>query len=176
MQTSTLKNLLCLTFFSILGILFFQNVLIKRVILKPPAEQSYYDYDQPFDPDRNVLVFLHIQKTGGTEFDRNIVKNLQYKKGDIYVNACEKDKCIRNYNSKEQWYIGGQTFNWECGVHPTIGDLRSCVPNLYSNKNPDNFVYFTVLREPFSRYFSLKIYLNRKNRYKNPDYYINPDI
>jgi hypothetical protein len=31
------------------------------------------------DIDKNVLVFVHVQKTGGSDFDRNIVKHLLIK-------------------------------------------------------------------------------------------------
>lgn len=193
-RTSTLKILLCLSFFfSSLAFLFFQNVLVKKVIINS-FKKIYIAYDQPFDLDRNVLVFLHIQKTGGSDFDRAIVKHLQFKKGDIYLNACEKNttssepvivstrktrfkppkfkkfQCIRN-NSNENWYFSRQTFGWVCGLHPDIGDLRSCVRNFYSNKNPDRFVFFTILREPLRRYhfFFLKIYLTENIDIKTTD-------
>ena len=32
-----------------------------------------------FDINKNVLVFVHVQKTGGSDFDRNIVKHLLIK-------------------------------------------------------------------------------------------------
>ena len=195
-RTPTLKILLCLSFlFSSLAFLFFQNVLVKKVIINS-FKKIYIAYDQPFDLDRNVLVFLHIQKTGGSDFDRAIVKNLQFKKGDIYVNACEKNttvsepvtvstprktrfkppkfkkfQCIRNNSNYENWYFSRQTFGWVCGLHPDIDDLRSCIPNFYSKKNPERFVFFTILRDPLRRYFSLKIYLNRKIDLKKPSDY-----
>jgi hypothetical protein len=45
--------------------------------------------EQEFSIDRELLVFLHIQKTGGSDFDRNIVKNLLIRKNNKWERACK---------------------------------------------------------------------------------------
>lgn len=42
-----------------------------------------------FNPNKHVLVFLHIQKTGGSDFDRNLVKHLLVRKKNQWKRACE---------------------------------------------------------------------------------------
>lgn len=124
-----------------------------------------------FDIDRHILVFLHIQKTGGSEFDRNIVKHLLVHKGDSqYRKACvhtakdsaannpkekfKKYSCVRNVNKTQNWLFTRQTFGWACGLHADVSDLLNCTSRFYPAAKATDFVYFTILREPVRRYVS----------------------
>lgn len=173
-------KLLLFTAFVLASLVFvlLQNALVTRTIVSS-FEKIYLVYSRQFDPERNVLVFLHIQKTGGSDFDRAIVKHLQVRKRNVLANACEKTvlesttssstvaidkkirhfkqqkfkkfKCVMGSNSSENWYFSRQTFGWICGLHPDYTDLSKCVRSFYPHKNPDDFIFFTILREPFRR-------------------------
>jgi hypothetical protein len=129
------------------------------------------------DLNKHVLVFLHIQKTGGSDFDRSIVRHLQVlnKTTQTWKLACEKTNqtsnqtatiknikfkkfvCKRekiNKNEEINWYFSRQTFGWICGLHPDYNDVKQCVRKFYPNHLATEFLFFTVLRDPIKRYIS----------------------
>jgi len=124
-----------------------------------------------FNLNKDTLVFLHIQKTGGSGFDRNIVKNLLVNKNNEWRRACflksvieNKNKtiskktkfknysCPRNVNNATNWYFSRQTYGWVCGLHSDYSTLTECVKIFYNKKQKFNF--YTILREPVRRYLS----------------------
>lgn len=162
-----------LVLFSTLALFILQNVLSSQIILNSVRRMSSIYNNQSFDPNKHVLVFLHVQKTGGSDFDRAMVKHLQLRKSGKYVKACLKSKpieavtthqtntrfkpqkfkkyqCVRE-KSLENWYFSRQTFGWVCGLHPDITDLTNCVYGFYPDAKPHDFHFFTILRDPFLR-------------------------
>ena len=127
-----------------------------------------------FNYNEHILAFVHIQKTGGSNFDRRIIKHLLVKTSpNTWKNACHltgtrtatdislKKKNFRNYkclreagNRNQSWYFSRQTFGWICGLHADFSELRKCVPRLYKNISDRNIYYFTILRDPVKRYLS----------------------
>uniref|UniRef100_A0A3P8V157 Heparan-sulfate 6-O-sulfotransferase n=1 Tax=Cynoglossus semilaevis TaxID=244447 RepID=A0A3P8V157_CYNSE len=85
----------------------------------------------------DVIVFLHIQKTGGTTFGRHLVRNIQ---------------------KEESWPFSRFSTGWSCGLHADWTELTNCVPVIMDKKeaqrNKRNFYYITMLRDPVSRYLS----------------------
>ena len=97
------------------------------------GEMSRYEFhnrdllrDYDFDIEgEEVLVFLHIQKTGGTTFGKHLVKNMQLE------NPC---KCFRGrkrcdcYNSSSHiWLFSRFSVGWPCGLHADWTELTNCV-------------------------------------------------
>ena len=131
-----------------------------------------------FNLNKDVLVFVHIQKTGGSDFDRNIVKHLLRNKHNKWIKSCnfihnstnnttikpilkkikfKKFACKRDIAIAKQdinWYFSRQTFGWICGLHPDYTDLSKCVKTFYKGLDDSNFYYFTILRDPVKRYLS----------------------
>ena len=107
----------------------------------------------------DVFSFIHIQKTGGTTFERHLVFNL--RNGNC---VCEKTKkpscmCYRTSNSKKIWLVCRYIRpRWPCGLHPDFSSLRQCTPTFISSVNNDNqnqrFFYGTLLRDPVVRVLS----------------------
>jgi hypothetical protein len=144
-----------------------------------------------FDTNKNLLVFLHIQKTGGSDFDRNVVKHLlrfnnisqKWSKACVTLNQLtsktvkkfvkfKKYKCPRESNSLHindnlpSWYFSRQTYGWGCGLHADYTRLKNCL----SNKHVKNPLIITILRDPLKRYLSEWKHINRGatwNRSKN---------
>ena len=142
-----------------------------------------FNLRQRFDINENVLAFLHMQKTGGSDFDRNIVRHLLIRKENRWQKAClslfsnsseasaydskrlfkktdkfKKFACIREKTLHERelnWYFSRQTFGWVCGLHPGMTQLKDCITEkIYPNIQSDRVVYFTILREPVRRFLS----------------------
>jgi len=126
-----------------------------------------------FDLNTDTLVFIHIQKTGGSSFDRNIIKNLLVQRNNRWHKACllksvfeNKNKTIskkrkfKNYScprdtetlTSENWYFSRQTYGWVCGLHADYTRLTKCVKKFYNTRR--KLQYYTILREPVRRYLS----------------------
>ena len=126
-----------------------------------------------FNLNKDTLVFIHIQKTGGSNLDRNIIKNLLIQKRNKWHKACllksifeNKNKTIskkrkfKNYScprdveiaTSENWYFSRQTYGWICGLHADYTRLAECVEQFYSTRR--KLHYYTILREPVRRYLS----------------------
>ena len=92
------------------------------------------DRDFNFDPeaDRNVLVFLHIQKTGGTTFGRYLVKNTDISEPCVCYKHRKRCDCR---NSKNHiWLFSRYSTGWACGLHADWTELHDCVPKVLDDK------------------------------------------
>nr|XP_061826271.1 heparan-sulfate 6-O-sulfotransferase 3-B-like [Nerophis lumbriciformis] len=105
----------------------------------------------------DVMVFLHIQKTGGTTFGRHLVRNIQLEQPCECLPGQRKCTCHRPGNT-ESWLFSRFSTGWSCGLHADWTELTSCVPLLMNKKSSlkrnKNFYYITMLRDPVSRYLS----------------------
>ncbi|XP_068181786.1 heparan-sulfate 6-O-sulfotransferase 2 [Antennarius striatus] len=107
----------------------------------------------------DVIVFLHIQKTGGTTFGRHLVRNIQLERPCECHAGQKKCTCYRP-GKKETWLFSRFSTGWSCGLHADWTELTSCVPSLMDSREaPENvpsknFYYITILRDPVSRYLS----------------------
>ncbi|XP_061546505.1 heparan-sulfate 6-O-sulfotransferase 3-B-like [Phycodurus eques] len=119
--------------------------------------ERHVDFDIRGD---DVMVFLHIQKTGGTTFGRHLVKNIQLEQPCECTPGQRKCTCHRPGKS-ESWLFSRFSTGWSCGLHADWTELTSCVPVVMnkrdkksSQKKKRNFYYITMLRDPVSRYLS----------------------
>ncbi|XP_034409260.1 heparan-sulfate 6-O-sulfotransferase 3-B-like [Cyclopterus lumpus] len=108
----------------------------------------------------DVMVFLHIQKTGGTTFGRHLVKNIQLEQPCDCMPGQRKCTCHRPGRA-ESWLFSRFSTGWSCGLHADWTELTSCVPVVMNKrdkksaqKNKRNFYYITMLRDPVSRFLS----------------------
>ena len=133
--------------------------------------------------DLDVMVFLHIQKTGGTTFGKHLVQDIdldkpcvcrkpkhrpksrQYlsdsspRKNHKRVKRKLKCDCFRPGNDLgRSWLFSRYSTGWKCGLHPGWTELTACVDHYLDSQEGhlDNRRYFYVsfLREPVSRYLS----------------------
>ncbi|CAF3363701.1 unnamed protein product [Rotaria socialis] len=114
-----------------------------------------------------TLVFIHIQKTAGSEFERSIVRRLHF--GSQPSCRCPmrsrfnrttrfhiklKCNCSRN---NEPWLISRFSVGWLCGVHADWITYHRCLPpkmNFEYGFHQRKFIYATLLREPVTRFIS----------------------
>uniref|UniRef100_A0A8C2GEU7 Heparan-sulfate 6-O-sulfotransferase n=1 Tax=Cyprinus carpio TaxID=7962 RepID=A0A8C2GEU7_CYPCA len=98
----------------------------------------------------DVIVFLHIQKTGGTTFGRHLVQNVRLELPCDCRPGQKKCTCYRP-NRKETWLFSRFSTGWSCGLHADWTELTNCISYLVSCRK---FYYITLLRDPVSRYLS----------------------
>ncbi|XP_053565721.1 heparan-sulfate 6-O-sulfotransferase 1 [Bombina bombina] len=106
----------------------------------------------------DVIVFLHIQKTGGTTFGRHLVQNVRLEVPCDCRPGQKKCTCYRP-NRKETWLFSRFSTGWSCGLHADWTELTNCVPGVLDKKEASmklrrKFYYITLLRDPVSRYLS----------------------
>ncbi|XP_024071307.2 heparan-sulfate 6-O-sulfotransferase 2 [Terrapene carolina triunguis] len=107
----------------------------------------------------DLIVFLHIQKTGGTTFGRHLVRNIQLEQPCECKAGQKKCTCHRP-GKRETWLFSRFSTGWSCGLHADWTELTNCVPAVVDSKREvkrrpsRNFYYITILRDPVSRYLS----------------------
>ncbi|ESO86460.1 hypothetical protein LOTGIDRAFT_72154, partial [Lottia gigantea] len=112
---------------------------------------------QDFDINENdVLVFLHIQKTGGTFFGRALVKNLDVDPPCVCQPFGNRCKCL-TYR-KKLWLFSWFSTGWKCGLHADWTELQNCVDQrldqMEGSHRKRRLHYITYLRDPIKRYIS----------------------
>ena len=94
-------------------------------------EDLYRDYD--FDMEGNdVIVFLHIQKTGGTTFGKHLVKNMDLDRPCECVKG--KKRCYCENSRQRVWLFSRYSTGWACGLHADWTELQACVNDLLDKK------------------------------------------
>nr|CAG4642064.1 EOG090X0E58 [Eurycercus lamellatus] len=108
--------------------------------------------------DRDVIVFLHIQKTGGTTFGRHLVKDLNLEVPCICPRKRKRCDCFRPDTSNEQWLFSRYSTGWKCGLHADWTELTDCVEDALDEyegiPKKRRYFFITVLRNPIHRYLS----------------------
>lgn len=106
----------------------------------------------------DVIVFLHIQNTGGSVFARHIVEDLKLERPC----RCKKNRricrCYRPNNYGSTWFFSRYTTGWKCGVHPDWSELSTCVDRVMDEDEGKpvkrRYFFMTMLRDPVKRFLS----------------------
>ncbi|KAJ8030605.1 Heparan-sulfate 6-O-sulfotransferase 2 [Holothuria leucospilota] len=114
-----------------------------------------YDFDIS---GNDVMVFLHIQKTGGTTFGKHLVHDLDLETPCQCAKGRRRCPCLRKNSKTEVWQFSRFSVGWACGLHADWTELQSCVP-WYLNKKEGKitrrrYYYITMLRNPVERFIS----------------------
>lgn len=134
---------------------FAQNAIVgSRTFNYPHTNIKEYRFDVKGE---DIIVFLHMQKTGGTKFGKHLVKNLDLKYPCDCVPRRKRCSCKRP-NSEKIWLFSRYSIGWPCGLHADWTELQGCVPNIINKregkKRKRKYLYITILREPVSRFVS----------------------
>ncbi|XP_036787139.2 heparan-sulfate 6-O-sulfotransferase 2 isoform X1 [Manis pentadactyla] len=97
----------------------------------------------------DLIVFLHIQKTGGTTFGRHLVRNIQLEQPCECRVGQKKCTCHRP-GKRETWLFSRFSTGWSCGLHADWTELTSCVPAAVDGKRdarlrPSRWRIFQIL-------------------------------
>ncbi|VDP11934.1 unnamed protein product [Soboliphyme baturini] len=107
----------------------------------------------------DVLVFLHIQKTAGTTFERYLVRQLNLPQPCQCWPKRKRCTCLRPSGSGH-WLFSRFSTGWNCGLHADWTELitSGCVDKFLNRreKRVTRRRYFisTMLREPVARFIS----------------------
>lgn len=142
---------------------------MDEIEMKPENIVTYEEIMQDnfeFDIRGNdVMVFLHIQKTGGTTFGKHLVEDLDLER-DCECHKGRKGRrkkkmrcdCFRPGKGEENWLFSRYSTGWKCGLHPDWTELTGCVDKylqgLESKVDQRRYFYITYLRDPVARYLS----------------------
>jgi len=137
----------------------------------------------------DVMVYLHIQKTGGTTFERHLVEDIDLKEpcqaagtfGNPRKNRKKKRKkkknqlysCLRPGSDSSSWLFSRYSTGWKCGLHADWTELTECVDSyLDASEGVANrrYFYMTFLREPVARYISEFLHVQRGATWKDTQY------
>uniref|UniRef100_A0A2P2I9S0 Heparan-sulfate 6-O-sulfotransferase n=1 Tax=Hirondellea gigas TaxID=1518452 RepID=A0A2P2I9S0_9CRUS len=145
------------------------------------SNPSYSDVvarDFQFDiSGHDVMVFLHIQKTGGTTFGRHLVRDLDLKRGcQCHSKIRKRCTCLRpGSHSSETWLFSRYSTGWQCGLHADWTELTACVDQTMDDIDDTNirrtYFYITFLRDPVYRFLSEYRHVKRGATWKNTRLY-----
>ncbi|CAH1797247.1 unnamed protein product, partial [Owenia fusiformis] len=120
---------------------------------------SHYLYRKlKFDPNKDeIFIILHIQKTGGTNFESRLVKTLNVSPSCVCQPEERRCECL-NKNG-HVWIVSGQfSLKWSCRVHADWTELNGCIDRYFDRSEGlhrnRSYLYITILREPIQRYVS----------------------
>lgn len=109
-----------------------------------------------FDMNGNdVIVFLHIQKTGGTSFGKHLVYDLDLQRPCFCQRKRKRCNCFRP-NRNENWLFSRYSTGWKCGLHADWTELTSCVDSEF-DKNEGGSVKRRQVICIFRKLFNLTI-------------------
>ena len=150
----------------------------------PPASSHGAVVNEAFvnvSSGKDVLVFIHIQKTGGSSFlarlttaealdgrplcapPNSLLKKGLNKKKDFAVCPLKRSG-FESSELPEMWLASERTYGWVCGVHPFLFEMKSCLgPHLIQRYGlrKRNFHYITMIRHPVLRYLSEFLHVTR---------------
>ncbi|KAK8392886.1 hypothetical protein O3P69_013128 [Scylla paramamosain] len=139
-----------------------------------PSFDDVVGRDFQFDiEDHDVIVFLHIQKTGGTTFGKHLVGDLDLaRQCECRRKVKKRCTCLRpGRNSFETWLFSRHSTGWKCGLHADWTELTSCVDDvmdkLEDNEIKRRYFYITMLRNPIHRFLSEFHHVRRGATWKN---------
>jgi len=116
----------------------------------------------------DTMVFLHIQKTGGTTLGTRLVNHIEHHKC-IKVPETKRWQCLRplanaprtpepkQMNVPHTWLFSRYSTGWLCGLHADWTELQGCVENKLNEiagEKERNLLYITNLRNATMRFIS----------------------
>ncbi|XP_014471403.1 PREDICTED: heparan-sulfate 6-O-sulfotransferase 1-B [Dinoponera quadriceps] len=141
------------------------GLLSVHPAFKLQSVQGSLGYDDVFANDtfqfdinaHDVMVFLHIQKTGGTLFGKHLVRDLDLQRPCSCQRRRKRCFCFRP-NRNENWLFSRYSTGWKCGLHADWTELTSCVDTELNKIEGEGikrrYFYITIIRDPVARYLS----------------------
>uniref|UniRef100_A0A915NCH9 Heparan-sulfate 6-O-sulfotransferase n=1 Tax=Meloidogyne floridensis TaxID=298350 RepID=A0A915NCH9_9BILA len=131
----------------------------------------------------DTLIFLHIQKTAGTSFERFLVRKLNIGNPCICEQGQKRCDCeiIDNFGKKRIWLFSRYStgwVDWACGLHADFTKLvvANCVDYYFKIKegqSKNRFYLTTFIREPIDRFISEFSHVKRGARWKRVQHFCN---
>lgn len=123
------------------------------------------EYDLDLE-DQDVVVFLHIQKTGGTTFGKHLVEDLDIDPPcECIAKNSGRKRCDCLTKNREVWLFSRYSTGWKCGLHADWTELKDCVDSWFQTehgKKNRRYFYITILRDPVQRFLSEWIHVSKR--------------
>ncbi|KAL8598860.1 hypothetical protein ACOMHN_015439 [Nucella lapillus] len=146
----------------------FEAYFAGRFLQRKFAENELNkDYNLDLE-NEDVIVFLHIQKTGGTEFGKHLVENLDVG-SPCNCRKRKKKRCNCLTKNKQMWLFSRFSTGWECGLHADWTELTTCVDDWFQSNygsKKRRYHYITLLRDPVARFVSEWMHVSRGATWK----------
>lgn len=130
-----------------------------------------------FNPNVDTIVYLHIQKAGGTKFNEHLMKDLILEKPCNCTKEMITNPCPCKTKTGHIWLFSWFSVGWPCGLHADWTMLHECVEEVLNKEegiNPNRrFFYITLLRDPVARYLSEWKHHRVGNHWKDTKLYCN---
>ncbi|XP_064639171.1 heparan-sulfate 6-O-sulfotransferase 2-like isoform X2 [Lineus longissimus] len=147
------------------------NTYLKGVHPRFTFEDHELHRYHPFQIEANdVLVFLHIQKTGGTTFGKHLVKNIELDKPCQCYKGRKRCDCMNG--QQNMWLFSRYSTGWRCGLHADWTELKDCVEEYLTETEgyrDRRYLYITIVRDPVDRYLSEWRNVERGATWKNAE-------
>lgn len=140
---------------------------------------NIFTLPEPFNfSNYSLLVYLHMQKTGGTSFGQHLVDNLQkcvkikgYKRRDCQRNLDPEllkhntpgntnPNYLEKSRSLQVWIISRLSTGWICGLHSDFTEMKNC---LSSDKIIDKIKGEDMSRDEFRELVDQHYVTNLRN-------------
>lgn len=125
----------------------------ENIALPTKTDQKTFVFEKYFDfSGEDIMIYLHIQKTGGTTFGRQLVENLPNlcePRFDKSGKALKRRHCGRkvensensknsekktDYTSENTWIFSRFSTGWACGLHADYTELNECLPEYWESR------------------------------------------
>lgn len=130
-----------------------------------------------FNPHEDVIVYLHIQKAGGTLFNEHLMKDLVLDTPCNCTKEMITNPCPCMTSEGHVWLFSWFSVGWPCGLHADWTMLQECVAEAVDMSEGKHrarrYFYITLLRDPVSRYLSEWKHQRLGNHWKDAKLYCN---
>ncbi len=138
--------------------------------------------------NKHIVVFIHIQKTGGSAFLGHLtsavtmegvpmcslpsasLKAKLNRKKDFVICPLGVKADMNFNNLPEMWLASERTYGWICGAHPFLSEMESCLNRYLTVNYGENdrlYHFITMLRHPVTRYVSEFLHVSRGAKWFN---------
>lgn len=114
--------------------LFNYHAFLQGHLCKHHFNDSVLNNQRKLDLEgEDVLIFLHIQKTGGATFGRHLVNNLGVESPCKCVAGVKKCECLTR--SRRRWLFSRHATGWMCGLHADWTEMADCVDDWFKHND-----------------------------------------
>ncbi|GFN85949.1 heparan-sulfate 6-o-sulfotransferase 2-like [Plakobranchus ocellatus] len=146
------------------------NLLVRRSLPREDVQFPTFNFNYN---KSDVLVLLHIQKTGGSNWENHMALNLMTDpppKCRAMPDAPHRLMCSCVNGKGQDWMFNKNCVGWPCGVHPGFMELTSCLDRWYDAQVKEDrqrrYHFMTLIRDPVTRFYSEWLHIRRGATWK----------
>ena len=122
----------------------------RKMLPENPFPENDLNKRTTLNFDKDVIVFLHMQKTGGTYLGRQLVRNLNIESPCKCVKGRKRCDCYTKNGTI--WLFSRYSTGWRCGLHADWTELNPCVDGVL-NEQEEQSRHRRFVHSIMSNYF-----------------------